>query len=403
MVKLNHHYHKLAADYLFPEIGRRAAAFAAAHPDLPLIRLGIGDVTEPLAPAIAQALLAASQEMGTPGAFRGYGPSEGYPFLREAIATSDYAGLSISPDEIFISDGSKCDIGNIQELFAPENRVALPDPTYPVYLDTTIMAGRSRALLKSGHFGGILYLPCTRDNGFCPSPPSKGADLVYLCSPNNPTGAALTRSQLAAWVAYAHQHRALLLFDGAYEAYVSSPDVPKSIYEIPGAHEVAVEFRSFSKTAGFTGLRCAYTVIPQALEIYDDGRRHRLHALWKRRCDTKFNGVSYPVQRAAEAVYTAAGKAQVASQIRQYKERALLLKEGLKALGYQVAGGVDAPYLWCEAPPELDGWGFFDRLLSKGIVSVPGQGFGAQGSRYIRLSAFAPPHAIREALERIRT
>ncbi|HAB98501.1 MAG TPA: LL-diaminopimelate aminotransferase [Parachlamydiales bacterium] len=399
MVKLNTHYTKLAGNYLFPEISKRARTRTSTSS---LIDLGIGDVTRPLPPAIVQALSQASLEMGNASTFKGYGPSAGYDFLRDAIAKHDYENL-IHPEEIFVSDGAKCDIANIQEIFCSSNRVAVPDPTYPVYLDTTVMAGRTRLQLKNGRYGGVVYLACTEENNFCPQPPRESCDLVYLCSPNNPTGSAMDRELLKRWVEYAKQTKAVLLFDGAYEAYIRSPGIPKSIYEIEGAKEVAIEVRSYSKTAGFTGLRLSYTVIPKSLKIFDCGREHSLHALWQRRHDTKFGGAPYPIQKAAEAIYSSPGKEQVKTMIDGYSQNAKFLREGLKQLRLTVYGGLDAPYIWCKAPSALSSWEFFDLLLNKaGIVSVPGSGFGLLGEGFVRFSAFADQSKLTEALTRLR-
>src|SRR3990167_3540368 len=403
MVKLNHHYQKLSGDYLFPEIDKKIAALKTKNPSASLINLGIGDVTIPLPPTVISALSLASQEMGEKGTFRGYGPSQGYLFLREAISNGDYRG-SIAPDEIFISNGAKCDLGHLQEIFATDNRVALPDPTYPVYLDTNVMAGRTRLPLKTGRFGGITYLSCTEENEFQPEPPNTHSDLIYLCSPNNPTGVAMTRDLLKKWIAYAKEHQAVILFDGAYEAYVTSPDVPRSIYEIEGAKEVAIEVRSYSKTAGFSGLRCSYTVVPRDLKVLDAGKMHSLHDLWKRRCDTKFNGVPYPVQKAAAALYTPQGLLESKKIIKTYLAGARYLKQELEAMGLTVYGGTDAPYLWCKTPLKLTSWEFFDRLLDKAhLITVPGQGFGSLGDSFIRLSAFADISLLKEAISRLKS
>jgi len=399
MAKLNNHYQKLPQGYLFPEIQKRVAALKQKHPEATLINLGIGDITLPLPASCVTALAAAAHEMGQTS--RGYGPSQGYSFLREAISKFDYQG-NISPEEIFISDGAKSDIANLQEIFALENKVALPDPTYPVYLDTNVMAGRTRPLLKTGRFGGLLYLPCTEENGFQPEPPDTHADLIYICSPNNPTGVAMSRSLLAKWVAYAKRHGSVILFDGAYEAYVSSPDAARSIYEIEGAKEVAIEVRSYSKSAGFTGLRCSYTVIPKDLKVQDAGEMHELRALWQRRCDTKSNGVPYPVQRAAAALYTPEGQKELKEQVQIYKERAAFLKAGLQKLKFTVYGGEDAPYLWCKTANGMSSWEFFDHLLQKAhLITTPGKGFGPLGEGFIRLSAFSDMSALQTALLRI--
>jgi len=403
MVKLNHHYAKLSGGYLFQEVARKVAAFRDKHPEaslIDLIDLGIGDITSPLPPTIVQALESASREMGSRETFKGYPPSQGYLFLREAIVENDYKNLLISPDEVFISDGAKNDIANIQELFSIDNRIAVPNPTYPVYIDTNVMAGRTKLPLKNGGYGGVTYLACTEKNGFSPELPNRSCDLIYLCSPNNPTGTAMDRQTLQKWVNYARENKAIILFDGAYEAYIRSPDCPRSIYEIEGAHEVAIEFRSFSKTAGFTGLRCSYTIIPHALKITERGTIHSLHALWKRRHETKSNGVSYPVQKAAAAVYSKAGAHEVKKLIDSYLQGAMSLKNNLEKKQYKVVGGVDAPYLWLKAPGTLTSWQFFELLLEKAhIISTPGIGFGSAGEGYVRLSAFG--HQLEEGALRL--
>lgn len=400
MAKLNHHYQKLAGNYLFPEIEKRIEALKKRHPDATLLNLGIGDATVPLSPTVIAALTAASQEMGEKRTFRGYGPSEGYLFLRKAIAEHDYK--DISPDEIFISDGANTDLANLQEIFSLENRIAVPDPAYPVYVDINVMAGRTRPLLKTGRYGGITYLPCTEGNGFQPEPPNSHVDIIYLCSPHNPTGLAMDRELLTRWVKYAKENQAVILFDGAYEAFVTS-DAPRSIYEIEGAKEVAIEVRSFSKSAGFTGLRCSYTVIPHQLKVRDAGAVHSLHALWKRRVDTKTNGVSYPIQKAAAALYTPEGQKEMREIVRNYSTRAKTLRDGLQSLGYTVYGGIDSPYIWCKTPPKVTSWEFFDFLLGNvHIITLPGSGFGQEGDGYIRFSAFAEPAAIAECLLRFK-
>jgi LL-diaminopimelate aminotransferase len=408
MARINEHYRKLRAGYLFPEIGRRVAAFAERNPDAQIIRLGIGDVTLPLAPAVVAALRAAVDEMGTPAGFRGYGPDRGaYDFLVDAIREHDYAvrGVEIARDEVFVSDGSKQDSGNIQEIFDVGCTIAVTDPVYPVYVDTNVMAGRTGPADASGRFGGILYLPATRENGFTPAPPAERADLVYLCSPNNPTGAVATRANLEAWVAWARRHEAVIVFDAAYDAYIGDPALPRSIFEIPGARECALEMRSFSKRAGFTGLRCAYTVVPRALTGRTAaGERVPLAELWGRRHATKFNAVPYPVQRAAEAVYSPEGRKQTGEQVAFYLENARLLREGLTAAGFQVvSGGVHAPYIWMQTPAGVDSWTFFDQVLSRAhVVITPGAGFGSAGEGYVRISAFNARERVLEAVERIR-
>lgn len=400
MAKLNHHYQKLSDQYLFTEIEKRVAGIKQKNPTAPLLNLGIGDATTPLFSPVISALETASKEMGDAKTFRGYGPSAGYEFLRKAIAENEYT--NISADEIFISDGANTDLSNLQEIFSIDNKVAIQDPSYPVYVDINVMAGRTRPLLKTGGYGGIVYLPCTKENEFQPQPPNSHVDLIYLCSPNNPTGVAMDRELLTRWVKYAKEHQAVIFFDGAYEAFITS-DAPRSIYEIEGAKEVAIEVRTFSKSAGFTGLRCSYTVVPKALKLHDAGAVHSLHALWTRRVETKSNGVSYPIQKAAAALYTEEGKKALKGAIRSYGERALQLKQGLKALGYTVYGGVDSPYIWCKTPPKVGSWEFFDFLLENiQVVSVPGIGFGRSGDGYIRFSAFAKESAIEESLQRFR-
>ena len=402
MIRINENYQKLKASYLFADIARRVNAYAAAHPDRPVIRLGIGDVTEPLPRACIEALHAATDEMGQRATFRGYGPEQGYAFLREAIAQHDYAarGCEVAPDEIFVSDGAKCDCANIQEIFAQDARLAIPDPVYPVYLDTNVMAGRTGANVD-GRYAGITYLDSTPANGYVPAVPPGPADLIYLCFPNNPTGAVATRAQLAAWVAYARENRAILLYDSAYEAYIRDPQIPHSIYEIPGAREVAIEFRSFSKTAGFTGLRCAYTVVPKTLQASDAaGQGQSVHALWNRRHTTKFNGVAYPIQRAAAARYTAAGQEQTRALTDFYLGNAKLIREAVQRLGFTCVGGDNAPYIWVNTG--RDSWEFFDLLLSRAqVVCTPGAGFGRCGEGHVRISAFNSRENVAAALERI--
>jgi LL-diaminopimelate aminotransferase len=402
MVKLNHHYTKLRGSYLFQEIARKTAALREKNPGVTLINFGIGDITRPISPTIALALENASREMGMLDTFKGYAPSQGYSFLRDAIAEHDYRNLPISADEIFISDGAKNDIANVQELFALENKIAVPNPTYPVYIDTNVMAGRTGISLKKGGYEGVVYLPCNEANGFTPDLPDQHCDIIYLCSPNNPTGMAMTRESLRKWVNYARENQAIILFDGAYEAYIRSPDCPSSIYEIEGAEEVAVEFRSFSKTAGFTGLRCSYTVVPHALKITEENQTHSLHARWKRRHETKSNGVSYPTQCAAAAVYSKTGLQEVRLQIDAYLQGATNLKNSLTTLGFKVVGGHDAPYLWLKTPEKLTSWEFFDILLEKTqIITTPGVGFGSEGEGYLRLSAFGHPNQLEEGARRL--
>ena len=405
MARINEHYAKLPAGYLFPEIGRRVRAFAAAHPDAKVIRLGIGDVTEPLAPAIVEAMHTAVDEMGKRETFRGYGPEQGYDFLVEAIREHDYKarGVDIAADEIFVSDGSKCDSGNVQEIFSLAARIAVTDPVYPVYVDSNVMAGRTGAPGPDGRYPGLTYLVGTEANGFQPEPPAEAVDVVYLCSPNNPTGTVATRAQLERWVAWAKQHDAIILFDAAYEGYISDPSLPRSIYEIPGAKEVALELRSFSKRAGFTGVRCAFMVVPKTVTgVGTDGGRVSLNALWSRRHTTKFNGASYIVQRGAAAAYSPAGLAQTTAQIAFYMENARLLREGLAAAGFTVFGGVHAPYIWLRTQNKLSSWEFFDKLLAEAnVVGTPGSGFGPAGEGYFRLSGFNSRANIEEAIARI--
>ncbi|MEX0717187.1 MAG: LL-diaminopimelate aminotransferase [Planctomycetaceae bacterium] len=406
MPRINDNYLKLKAGYLFPEIGRRVAAFAQAHPEAQIIRLGIGDVTEPLPAAIRRAMHEAVDEMGDAETFRGYGPEQGYAFLREAIAQHDYAarGANVSPDEIFVSDGSKCDTGNILDIFGPDNVIAVTDPVYPVYVDTNVMAGHTGLADEAGRYGKLVYLPCTAENGFVADVPDRPVDLVYLCYPNNPTGTVATRETLEKWVRYARENDALILYDAAYESYISNPAIPHSIYEIEGARDVAIEFRSFSKTAGFTGVRCAFTVVPKSVKGKTaEGKEQPLHPLWNRRQSTKFNGVSYIVQRGAAAVYTPEGREQVRELVSFYLENARLLREGLQAAGITVHGGVNAPYVWLATPDSQSSWDFFDRLLEKAhLVGTPGSGFGASGEGYFRLSAFNSRENVQEAVERFR-
>ena len=402
MIRINENYTKLAASYLFADIARRVGAYVSAHPDKAVIRLGIGDVTEPLPPACVEALHAATDEMSRRATFKGYGPEQGYPFLREIIAQRDYAdrGCRIEADEVFVSDGAKCDCGNIQEIFATDIRLAIPDPVYPVYVDTNVMAGRTGPSVD-GRYEGILYLESNAANGYVPAVPSAPADLVYLCFPNNPTGAVATKAQLAAWVDYARRNKAVLLFDSAYEAYIRDPAIPHSIYEIEGARDVAIEFRSFSKTAGFTGTRCAYTVVPKTVMAWDaSGKPHPLHALWNRRQTTKFNGVSYPVQRAATAAYSAEGRTQTRALTDFYLGNAQLIRSALARLGLKCSGGDNAPYIWVDVG--RDSWAFFDLLLEKAqVVCTPGVGFGKCGEGHVRISAFNSRENVEKALERI--
>jgi LL-diaminopimelate aminotransferase len=402
VVQVNGNYLKLKAGYLFPEIARRVKAFSEASPNAQIIRLGIGDVTEPLPEACRSAMKAAIDEMGTREGFHGYGPEQGYPWLREAIARHDFQarGCDVSAEEIFVSDGSKCDSANILDILGPDNRIAVTDPVYPVYVDSNVMAGRTGEADEAGRYGGLTYLPISAANDFSAQIPSEPVDLIYLCFPNNPTGAVATREQLRAWVDYARAHDALILFDAAYEAFIQDPQLPHSIYEIEGARECAIEFRSFSKNAGFTGTRCALTVVPRGLTgRAADGQAVELWSLWNRRQSTKFNGVSYIVQRGAEAVYSPEGQAQVKALIAFYMENAAIIRRELSAAGIAVYGGEHAPYVWLKTPAGLDSWGFFDHLLSRAhVVGTPGSGFGAAGEGYFRLSAFNSRASVEEAM-----
>jgi LL-diaminopimelate aminotransferase len=402
MIRLNDNYLKLAASYLFSDIAKRVSAFQAANPDKQVIRLGIGDVTQPLPKSVISAMHKAVDEMGNEATFRGYGPEQGYDFLREAIAKNDFQanGAQIEADEVFVSDGAKCDTGNFQELFDLATKIAVPDPVYPVYVDTNVMAGRT-GVSKDGRYDGLVYLESTEENGFVPSPPKEKVDLIYLCFPNNPTGSVATKAQLKQWVDYARENKALLLFDAAYEAFIRDPELPRSIYEIDGARECAVEFRSYSKTAGFTGTRCAYTVIPKSVMVYDkEGKAHPLHGFWNRRHTTKFNGTSYPIQRAAAAIYSEEGKAEVKALNDYYLENARLIVDGMSKLGFTVFGGKNAPYVWIKAG--MASWDFFDMLLTKAaVVCTPGEGFGKCGRGYVRISAFNSREKVEQALSRI--
>ncbi len=402
MIRINENYRKLASSYLFSEIARKVEAFQKRRPDVQVIKLGIGDVTLPLTPSCVRAFREAAGEMGDAKSFRGYGPEAGYEFLRAPIAELDYRarGAEVDPDEIVISDGSKCDTANIQELFAADIRIAVPDPVYPVYVDTNVMAGRTGPF-RDGRYGGLIYLDCTEENGFVPDIPRSRVDLVYLCFPNNPTGATASREQLAAWVDYARKAKAVILFDAAYEAFIRDASIAHTIYEIPGAREVAIEFRSFSKTAGFTGTRCAFTVIPRECVAYDSaGSPHSLLEMWSRRQTTKFNGVSYPVQRAAAAVYLPQGRKEISQLTDSYLANARLIRETLSGLGFPCAGGQNAPYIWVGTGS--DSWKFFDALLDRaGVVCTPGSGFGTCGEGYARFSAFNTREEVEMAMRNI--
>jgi LL-diaminopimelate aminotransferase len=405
MATINNNYLKLKAGYLFPEIARRVNAFAQANPDAPIIRLGIGDVTEPLPVACRVAMTQAVEDMGDREKFKGYGPEQGYAWLREAIATNDFQarGCDIDASEIFISDGSKCDCGNILDIFGHDNTIAVTDPVYPVYVDTNVMAGNTGDANDKGEYGGLVYLPITAANDFTAQIPTEKVDLIYLCFPNNPTGAVATKAHLTAWVAYAKKHGSIIFFDAAYEAFITDPSLPRSIYEIEGARDCAIEFRSFSKNAGFTGTRCALTVVPKTLTAKAaDGSDVELWKLWNRRQSTKFNGVSYIVQRGAEAVYSPEGKTQVKELIAFYMENAKIIRQELTAAGLEVHGGINAPYVWVKTPAGLSSWDFFDKLLTNcHVVGTPGSGFGAAGEGYFRISAFNSRANVEEAMKRI--
>lgn len=405
MVLLNENYLKLPGSYLFSDIAKKVEALKASQPDAKIIRLGIGDVTRPLPKACVDALRKAAEETGTADGFRGYGPEQGYAFLRETVVEHDFRarGIDVSADEIFISDGAKSDTGNIGDILGPDNRVAVTDPVYPVYVDTNVMAGRAGTLGADGRWDRLVYLPCVEENGFVPALPSAPADVIYLCYPNNPTGTTLTREQLKVWVDYARENKALILFDAAYEAFITEPDVPHSIYEIEGARECAIEFRSFSKTAGFTGTRCAYTVVPECLKVKVGGEDVALRRLWNRRQTTKFNGVPYIVQRAAEAVYTPEGQKEVAANIAHYLGNAKTIREALLGIGLKVWGGVNSPYVWVKTPDGMTSWQFFDHLLyDLNVVGTPGSGFGPSGEGYFRLTGFGSAEQTREACERLK-
>ena len=404
MAKVNEQFLKLPGNYLFAEVAKQVAAFKAAHPQQRVISLGIGDVTRPLCPAVIDALHRATDEMGQHEKFRGYGPERGYGFLREAIIANDYVprGIALEADEVFVNDGAKSDTGNFQELFARENSVAVTDPVYPVYIDSNAMSGRT-GVFADGKWTEVTYLPCTMENDFVPQLPTKKVDLIYLCYPNNPTGTVLSKRELQRWVEYAQQHDAIILYDAAYQAYIRNAEIPRSIYEIPGAKNVAVEFRSYSKTAGFTGVRCGYTIVPKEVSVVDrDGKRVSLNALWDRRQCTKFNGTSYISQCAAAAIYTEAGKKQVQETIDYYMENATRMRQTLQTLGYTVFGGEHAPYLWVKTPDGIDSWTFFHRLLEgAALVCTPGVGFGPSGEGYIRFTAFGDREDCIEAMERM--
>ena len=402
MIRINENYLKLKASYLFSDIAKRVAAFQQAHPERDIIKLGIGDVTRALPPACIEALHRAVDEMADDDTFHGYGPEQGYSFLREQIARHDYQdrGADIAPDEIFVSDGAKCDTGNIQEIFSTDIKIAIPDPVYPVYLDTNVMAGRTGDH-SGGRYDGIVYLEGNRTNGFVPDLPTEPVDLIYLCFPNNPTGATIDKPRLKQWVEFARAHKALILYDAAYESFIRDDAIPRSIYEVEGAREVAIEFRSFSKTAGFTGTRCAFTVVPKTCRAYTTaGAEYEVHALWNRRHTTKFNSVSYPVQRAAAAIYGKEGRRQAKELTDYYLSNAAVIRREMTALGYDCIGGENSPYIWVDG--RTDSWKFFDLLLEKaGVVCTPGAGFGKCGEGFIRISAFNSAQNVEKAMRRV--
>lgn len=408
MAQINDNYLKLKAGYLFPEIGRRVAAFAREHPQAKIIRMGIGDVTEPLPASAREAMHKAVDDLGRRETFRGYGPEQGYDFLREAIAKHDFQarGCDVAADEIFVSDGSKCDAANILDVFGKDNKVAITDPAYPVYVDTNVMAGHTGEANDRGEYAGLVYVRTSAETNFTAEPPKDGGkvDIAYLCSPNNPTGTAMTKEQLTRWVDWAKANGTIIFFDAAYEAYISDPAIPHSIYEIPGARDVAIEFRSFSKLAGFTGVRCGFTVVPKTLKGKSKtGEAVDLYKLWMRRHTTKFNGVSYVTQRGAEAVYTDAGRQQVRELVQFYMSNAKAIREALDGIGLKTYGGVNAPYVWLKTPGSLTSWQFFDKLLNEcNVVGTPGSGFGAAGEGYFRLSAFNSRVNVDEAMNRLR-
>jgi LL-diaminopimelate aminotransferase len=407
MININENFLKLQDSYLFSTIAKKVAEFQKNNPDKKIIKLGIGDVTLPLAKTVVDAMKKASDDLAKKETFMGYGPEQGYDFLIEKIVKEDYEkrGIKIEKDEIFVSDGAKCDTGNIVDLFDADNKVAITDPVYPVYLDTNIMSGRAGKYdEKTGKYENIIYMPCNKENNFEPSFPEEVPDMIYLCFPNNPTGTVLTKNQLAKWVEYAKKNKSIILFDGAYEAFITEKNVPHSIYEIEGAKEVAIEFRSFSKTAGFTGVRCGYTVIPKEVKGYTkDGKEIMLNRLWNRRQCTKFNGASYVTQRGAEAIYTEEGKKEIRENIEYYRENAKIIREGLTEAGFTVYGGVNAPYIWLKLPDEIKSWDFFDKLLNEvAVVGTPGVGFGPSGEGYFRLTAFGSRENTIEAIERIK-
>ena len=405
MALINEHFLKLQNNYLFSDIAKKVNSFKVTHPKDKIIRMGIGDVTQPLAPAVIEAMHKAVEEMASKDTFHGYGPEQGYPFLIDAIIKNDYAsrGVFIEPSEVFISDGAKSDCGNIGDMLRHDNSIGVTDPVYPAYIDSNVMSGRT-GVLENGKWSDVVYIPCTEENNFVPDLPSRRVDILYLCYPNNPTGTVISKAELKKWVNYALENDTLILYDAAYEAYIQDPDIPHSIYEIKGAKKVAIEFRSFSKTAGFTGVRCGYTVVPKELTAATlEGERIPLNRMWNRRQCTKFNGTSYITQRAAEAVYSAEGKAQIKETINYYMTNAKIMKEGLEATGLKVYGGVNAPYLWVKTPNGLSSWRFFEQMLYEAnVVGTPGVGFGPSGEGYIRLTAFGDHNDCMEAMRRIK-
>ena len=401
MININENFLNLQDSYLFSTVAKKVAEFQKNNPDKKVIKLGIGDVTKPIVPAVIDAMHKATDELADAETFRGYGPEQGYDFLRNSIMENDFKGLGIEADEIFVSDGAKCDCGNIVDIFCKKNKVAITDPVYPVYLDTNVMSGRSGNYNKeSGMYENIVYMPVTKENGFVPELPKEKVDIIYLCFPNNPTGTVLKKDELKKFVDYAKENKAIILFDAAYEIFITEENVPHSIYEIEGAKDVAIEFRSFSKTAGFTGVRCAYTVVPKTVFGYTkDGEKISLNKLWNRRTTTKFNGVSYVVQRAAEATYSEEGRKQILENIKYYQDNAKIIKDGLKEAGFEVFGGVNSPYIWLKTPNNMKSWDFFDKLLEEAnVVGTPGSGFGPSGEGYFRLTAFGTQENSIEAI-----
>ena len=405
MININENFLNLQDSYLFSTVAKKVAEFQKNNPDKKVIKLGIGDVTKPIVPAVIEAMHKATDELATAETFRGYGPEQGYDFLRNAIMENDFKGLGIEADEIFVSDGAKCDCGNIVDIFCRKNKVAITDPVYPVYLDTNVMSGRSGNYNgENGMYENIIYMPVTKENNFVPELPKEPVDIIYLCFPNNPTGTVLKKEELKKFVDYAKENKAIILFDAAYEVFITEEDIPHSIYEIEGAKDVAIEFRSFSKTAGFTGVRCAYAVVPKTVFGYTkDGEKVSLNKLWNRRTTTKFNGVSYVVQRAAEATYSEEGRKQILENIKYYQDNAKIIKEGLQEAGFEVFGGVNSPYIWLKTPNNMKSWDFFDKLLKEAnVVGTPGSGFGPSGEGYFRLTAFGTQENSIEAIKRIK-